>query len=777
MGISVRIIYQLLILLVGCQWSLVWAQGSFQTIKPITPENAGESVSYFYDESAELDAFELTQSNKSVVWQPVNSEVLNAGYTQTALWLRFRLDLNNSNESNWNLVFENALLDNVDAYQITPSGPQIIYSSGSSKPFQRRLVDHRYFVIPLKLNQPQEYLVRISSDLHLQGNFKIWPGATYWRHYQFADDFNWLFYGIVFSMMFYNLFLFAVVRDPSYLHFVGYISFYGLYMMMLDGYIFQSIWPSHQPWMHQALHIAVASSSVFTTAFVIGFLNLKTHFPLAYRILLVNAIFSVAITCFSLALPVATVSIVLMFTTTIGLITTITTSLYSYFKGFAPALYFSAAWAFFLVGSLGLLITKLGLLPATFFTLNMGKIGTAAEAILLSFALGYRIRTLRAQSIEDQSKAEARSQFLAQISHEIRTPMNGVVGMVELLAQTPLNREQKGYVSTIRQSGETLLNLINDTLDLSRLEAGRMPIEDVPLNLRTTTDHALEIFQVVANNKGLNLRLVFDDDVAHERVSDPKRIQQILINLISNAIKFTEKGNITVSIHALPNDWVHFEVEDQGIGIDPSVQENIFQSYQQAQTSTARKYGGTGLGLKICKELVELMEGEIGVKSAQGKGATFWFKIPMPVRAVESDGITSDQQLQLPQYMKVLVADDNSVNQVVIKGLLNKLGYDVDLVGDGNDAVNKVSHGELYDLILMDKEMPSMDGITAVKMIREYQRSFNKPHTKIFALTAHAMADTKKECLEAGMDDFLSKPINFQVLKDTLGRHFSDTSN
>lgn len=380
-----------------------------------------------------------------------------------------------------------------------------------------------------------------------------------------------------------------------------------------------------------------------------------------------------------------------------------------------------------------------------------------------------------------EASNKAKSEFLANMSHELRTPMNGIIGMCEMLMDTQLDTDQYESASTIRSSGQTLLTLLNDILDISKVEAGDLTLEKVPYDLNICMRELMQLFLPIASANDINLNMEYDKHIPNCIMGDPARLQQILRNLVSNAVKFTEKGDVTL-IAKRQKNFICLAVKDTGLGIPEEKLGAIFEKFTQADTSVTRKFGGTGLGLAICQQLVILMSGTIGVKSEEGKGSTFWVRIPLnkadedmkPVNIFEEKKNSSNKIL-VPET-RILAVDDHPVNRLFVQKILKKLGLkNVDMAENGQEALTLWKNNK-YDIILMDCQMPEVDGYKATGIIREAEQASGE-HVPILALTANAMVGDKEKCLRAGMDDYLSKPIKADKLMELLKHYVGVETN
>ena len=454
------------------------------------------------------------------------------------------------------------------------------------------------------------------------------------------------------------------------------------------------------------------------------------------------------------------------------------------------------SFAILLLGGLGILVQRL-IRPLNSLSVLMrraeaGEVGLRAplsgprDITDMATAFNKMMAVLEEREAELQHSrdralhtAQLKARFAATVSHEVRTPLNGVVGMLDLLRDMPLDKSPRECVDVAWNSAHALMELINGILDFSKLEAGKLELEEINFDLRELVEGVTELLARQAGQKGLNLGYLAEPDVPVRVRGDSLRVRQVLINLMSNAVKFTEHGEVAVRLTFRAAEEGHgllrIEVSDTGIGMDDATVRHVFDSFAQADPSTTRKYGGTGLGLTISKHLVDLMRGEIGVSSMPGRGSTFWFTVPVAVVDAPAP-VVAPAPPEAPgggRLYRVLVVEDNRTNQMVAGAMLAKSGCQCEFADNGVAALEAVRRTR-FDLILMDCNMPEMDGYAATRHIRRLEQEQRRPHTPIVAMTANAQAGDEEACLAAGMDDYLAKPVTLLKLREKVDTWLRD---
>lgn len=731
-------------------------------------------------------------------FRPNTDEVMNIGYTHSGYWVRFRLQNDDLKQHQYFLKYGSRFVDHLDLYIPAANGTYQPLRSGRWVPPSQRPHLSREFVFPITLPPQSDQIyylymdtadtLTIPLELHTADSLAY---ATMISHNWFA-----FYFGLIFAIMVFSLFLLATVRDQVYLYYVTAITLHhGFFFSLFDGFGYLYFGFEDSWWSRESMSVFVCYTMLIIIQFCRVLLNTRSHQPFSDRLLVVLQIFAFVMGVFSffidytlsirIANPIASATAVVVFSA----------GYLSYRQGNSAARYFLLAWISVIIGGAGYSLKSWGLAPSNIFTEYGWQVGSALEALLLSLAIAERIniekrerenaqrhaqqvqfemfkeKTAQKEKVlEAEATMRAKDDFLSTMSHEIRTPMNGVVGVLQLLEDTPLDANQKELLRIMGGSAQTLLSIINDILDFSKIQAGKMQIEKVAFDLHQLLKDIADLYAMTTKlNDAVEFRFSIAPGTPQYVLGDPMRIKQILTNYLNNAVKFTQKGTISLIAEPAGEALVRLSVKDSGIGISEEGLNKLFQSYSQMDTDTARKYGGTGLGLSICKKLSELMGGSVGVSSKIGNGSTFWCTISLPPATdAEQKSASVCPTESSCESLRVLVAEDNSVNQFVVKNMLRKLGIrQVKFAENGKDALDLLAT-EAFDVVLMDCNMPVMDGLEATRLIRERELQNQSKRIPIAALTASATPEEQAQCLAAGMDIHICKPLILSDLATAL---------
>lgn len=632
-------------------------------------------IEYLEDPDGSLEIEDiLLDYRDSEAWQQNGDHVPNLGFTQSAYW--FRITIVNPTEYPFVRLLEIAypLLDSVSMYQYEGDELMANFIAGNAILFRSRPIKHRHLIFPIEVSaetQSQIYL-RVKSAHAIQLPAHMWEERVFWTEDQPDLAWQFLYYGLIAVMIAYNLFVAWGVRDRIYLYYVLTIASVGAFQMILHGSAYQFLWPGLPDWNALSMAVFIPLSNAFASIFSNHFLRIQQLLPRYYLALRFSIHASFALACLALLVPHYIIVpiealCVLISSSIVGL-----ACLKRWSDGEREARIFAIAWFFFVAGCGLMALNKFAILPYNWFTENLMQVGSAFETIILSLALTVRINRLREdrmslkrtqleirekeiqvekELLEVKYESKAKSDFLAVMSHEIRTPMNGVLGILDLLKETPLNQQQTQMVDTIHSSGRLLLNIINDILDFSKIEAGKLELESIPLDIQQVIKDSVAIYNANAKQKGLMLAFYVDPAIPASIKGDPTRIKQVIYNLLGNAIKFTDKGHVFIRVSLNKSQGstqtLRFEVIDSGIGLSEDQQSRLFDSFTQAERSTSRKYGGTGLGLAISKRLAEAMGGRIGLSSNPGEGSTFWFEAQLECSQAASQPLPPETKQRL----------------------------------------------------------------------------------------------------------------------------------
>jgi signal transduction histidine kinase len=753
--------------------------------------NLGSVMELLEDEDNSIGLEEILSGSLDDQFYQYEGDVPNYGYTSSQFWVRMTFE-NRTSIEEWLLEIAYPPHDSIELYTETDGGEFHYSETGDQLPFREREVHHRNFIYELDIpsSSQKTYYMKVKSDGSMQLPVRLWSDDQFFQKSLIEYILLGIYYGFGLIMVFYHLFLFFSLRLSSYLWYVLFIVSLMFMNFTLNGLAYQYIWSEASWWNHRAILFFILSTNMAALLFTRSFINTKFYLPKMDKVIK-GAVFLQPVFMVILFLDYEiALNIIMVVTICLVAFITMPSVILTWRRGYAPAMYFFFGWVTFYVGAVVSSIADMGLLPITILTTYAAQIGSLIGITLFSLALGEKIRQLRQEknaaeesALKSQELAvrhlkkanQLKDEFLANTSHELRTPLHGIIGIAESIKdRAGLNEELQHNISLIIKSGRRLTHLIEDLLDASKLKHHEVNLEVTKINLKELADMVCAVAQSMNRSKPITIRNDIKEALPPV-AGDKNRLQQILYNLIGNAIKYTDIGEIVLTAERAKNEVI-VSIKDTGIGISDEDMEHIFDSFTRGTNIENRSIKGTGLGLRIARQLVELHGGKIDIHSALGEGTVVSFTIPLFRKENKNEVIgvfqqyTPYEQAAAKVVMqkekdtalgKILIADDEPINIQVLLNHLSAAGYELKVATDGEQVLDYLQKDGFYDLIILDVMLPKLSGFEAAKKIR---KQFSLTELPILMLTARSQTEDITTAFEAGANDYLTKPTSKEEL-------------
>lgn len=760
--------------------ALVWFSLLFTTLQahglaiPVAAPEQYQLEPYiqWHEQSASANLTETEVLNLPDDAWITRDHTLNLGVRRGVVWAKFSLDLSNTYHRDWSLHIETPHLSKIDIFELKEGKPVSLYRSGLDRAFESREFSHHDYILNISPIGETTFLLRLEHDEWLRAPISLKKTHFLEEELRLQLLLDGLTYGLMLGLIVLTLLMLVAGRDTVHLYFLGYIVSATLYMAGLDGYFMEYFWPRWVAWFGPVLHMFTLAILACGALFFTRALQVKQWAPrLSFGLNAMAVVFAALLPVVVFA-PGYIMNMVEIYLTIPLAVLTVSAATRAIKRGDQSATILISGLVIQWL-AIGIYVQEtLGTIDIRNHGVDVIKIGTVIGSTIMALALAYRIRLLAEARRMAELESQNRAKYMTQVSHEIRAPMTGILGITDLLELAENQDERSQHINAIRQAGDDLLVLVNDLLDEARLKAGKLSLRHKDFALRKCLQQVVQLCKGGHRNPDVEIRLAIADNMPDRVVGDHRRIAQVLINLVSNAAKFTHTGSITIEVKletlADGNTGVRFAVIDTGIGIDKSAQSKLFEAFAQANSQIEATYGGFGLGLSICRELVEEMGGKLELRSAIGKGASFSFAIPL---AMVTDKPVQPAEPSTPAAsIHALAAEDNEVNRKVLENFMRYEGHDIKSFSNAEQLIEFWRETADIQVIFLDINLPEMDGPSAARQIINIAKEQQRPAPVIIGISGNVSGEDERRCLEAGMQSLVHKPLRLNRLQQALAQ-------